>query len=205
MKINENLKENILYDFQAILNKRMMTIFALLFLIYTISDMGAVFFLIPLCFALIPFKRDEFQKISLPKQDLEMIKARYIYSLLLLLAVILISFFTSNVASMFTASSIDLIPIYSIIIMIIIFLITAGILLPIFYKYGFKKGQYALYILVIIFALANLYQSRIPALISLQEMIENSEWYIVTLIGLILGGLFFIGSYYITRRLVIKK
>lgn len=205
MKFNENLKENILNDFQAILNKRMMTIFALLFLIYTISDMGAVFFLIPLCFALIPFKRDEYQKISLPKQNLEMIKARYIYSLLLLLAVILISFFTSNVASMFTASSIDLIPIYSIIIMIIIFLITAGILLPIFYRYGFKKGQYALYILVIIFALANLYQSRIPALVSLQEIIENNKWYIVTIIGFILGSLFFIGSYYITKRLVIKK
>ena len=205
MKFNENLKENILNDFQAILNKRMMTIFALLFLIYTISDMGAVFFLIPLCFALIPFKRDEYQKISLPKQNLEMIKARYIYSLLLLLAVILISFFTSNVASMFTASSIDLIPIYSIIIMIIIFLTTAGILLPIFYRYGFKKGQYALYILVIIFALANLYQSRIPALVSLQEIIENNKWYIVTIIGFILGSLFFIGSYYITKRLVIKK
>lgn len=205
MKLNENLKQNILKDFRAILNKRMMSIFALLFIIYTISDMGAVFFLIPLCFALIPFRRDEYQNISLTKKNYEMIKARYIYSLLLLLAVILISFFTSNVASMFSASSIDLIPIYSIIIMIIIFLITAGLLLPIFYKYGFKKGQYALYILVIVFAFINLYQSRIPVLVSLQVMIESSKWYIVTVLGFIFGGLFFIGSYFITRRLVIKK
>lgn len=205
MKFNENLKQNIINDFQALLNKRMLTIFALLFIIYTISDMGAVFFLIPLCFALIPFKRDEYQNLSSPQKNSDMIKARYIYSLLLLLSVILISFFTSNVVSMFTASSVDLIPIYSIIIMIIIFLITAGLLLPIFYKYGFKKGQYALYILVIIFAIINLYQSRIPALVNLQEMIESSKWYIVTMIGFILGGLFFIGSYYITRKLVLKK
>ncbi len=205
MKLNENLKQNIVNDFQAILNKRMMMIFALLFIIYTISNMGAVFFLIPLCFALIPFRRDEYQKKSLPKQNTEIIKARYIYSVLLLFVVILISLLTSNVVSMFTSSSIDLIPIYSIILMIIIFLITAGLLLPIFYMYGFKKGQYALYVLVIVFAIFNLYQSRIPAFVSLQEMIETSPWYIVTSIGFVIGGLFFLGSYFFTKRLVIKK
>ncbi len=205
MKFNENLKQNIIHDFQSILNKRMIMIFALLFIIYTISDMGAVFFLIPLCFALIPFRRDEYQNITLQKQNKEMIKARYIYSILLLLVVILISFFTSNVVSMFTASSIDLIPIYSIIIMIVIFLITAGLLLPIFYKYGFKKGQYALYILVIVFAIINLYQSRVPVLVSLQVIIETSQWYIFTGLGLIFGGLFFIGSYFITTKLIVRK
>ncbi|KAF0091205.1 MAG: Uncharacterized protein FD141_994 [Fusobacteria bacterium] len=205
MKINENLKQNIINDFQAILNKRMITIFALLFIIYTWSDMGAVFFLIPLCFALIPFRRDEYQNISVPSQNSEMIKARYIYSLLLLFAVILISFFTSNVVSMFRGSIIDLLSMYSIMIMIVIFLITAGLLLPLFYKYGFKKGQYALYILVIVFAIINLFQSKISALVSLQEIIETSQWYIVTSIGFILGGLFFMGSYFITKRLVIKK
>ena len=205
MKINENLKQNIVNDFQAILNKRMITIFALLFIIYTWSDMGAVFFLIPLCFALIPFRRDEYQNIPVSSQNSEKIKARYIYSLLLLFAVILISFFTSNLVSMFRGSSIDLLSLYSIMIMIIIFLITAGLLLPLFYKYGFKKGQYALYILVIVFAIINLFQSKIPALVSLQEMIETSQWYIVTSIGFIFGALFFIGSYFITRKLVIKK
>lgn len=205
MKFNENLKQNIINDFQAILNKRMIMIFALLFIIYTISDMGAVFFLIPLCFALIPFRRDEYQNIKLTDQDSVMIQARYIYSLLLLLVVILISFFTSNIVSMFTASSIDLIPVDSIILMIIIFLITAGLLLPIFYKYGFKKGQYALYILVIGFAIINLYQSRIPALVSIQEMIKTNQWYLVTGIGFLIGGLFFIGSYFISNKMTIKK
>jgi hypothetical protein len=205
MKINENLKQNIINDFQAILNKRMVMIFALLFIIYTISDMGAVFFLIPLCFALIPFRTDEYQNIKLTDQNSDMIKARYIYSLLLLLVVILISFFTSNVISMFRGSSIDLLSMNSIIIMIIIFLIAAGLLLPLFYKYGFKKGQYALYILVIIFAIVNLYQSKIQFLVDFQEMIKNSQWYIVSGIGFVLGGLFFIGSYFITKRLVLKK
>jgi ABC-2 type transport system permease protein len=205
MKLNENLKQDIINDFQSILNKRMIMIFALLFIIYTISDMGAVFFLIPLCFALIPFKRDEYHNIKIPDQNSEMIKARYIYALLLLLAVILISFVTSNIASMFSASSIDLIPVDSIILMIIIFLITAGLLLPIFYKYGFKKGQYALYILVIAFAIINLYQSRIPALVSIQEMIKTNQWYIVTSIGFLIGGLFFIGSYFISNKMVVKK
>lgn len=205
MKLNENLKQHIINDFQSILNKRMMIIFALLFAIYTISDMGAVFFLIPLCFALIPFRRDEYHKITLKKQNTEMIKARYIYSLLLLLVVILISLVTSNLVSMFTGSSIDLIPIYSIILMIIIFLITAGVLLPIFYKYGFKKGQYALYILVIIFAIINLYQSKIPGLKNFQEMINDNSLFVVTGLGFIVGGLFFFGSYFLARRLVIKK
>jgi hypothetical protein len=167
--------------------------------------MGAVFFLIPLSFALIPFRRDEYQIKSLPSQNSEMIKARYIYSILLLLAVILISFFASNVVSMFRGSSIDLLSMYSIIIMIIIFLITAGLLLPIFYKYGFKKGQYSLYILVIIFAIVNLYQSKIQFLVDFQETIKTSQWYIVSGIGFILGGLFFIGSYFITKSLVLKK
>lgn len=205
MKLNEKLKQNIVNDFQAILNKRMIMIFALLFIIYTISDMGAVFFLIPLCFALIPFRRDEYQNIKLSNQDSEMIKARYIYSLLLLLVVILISFITSNVVSMFTSSNVDLIPVDSIVLMIIIFLITAGLLLPIFYKYGFKKGQYALYVLVIGFAIINLYQSKIPALISIQELIKSNQWYPVTGIGFLIGALFFIGSYFISSKMVMKK
>ena len=205
MKLNENLKQHIVNDFQSILNKRMIMIFVLLFIIYTISDMGAVFFLIPLCFALIPFRRDEYQNIKLTDHDNLMIKARYIYSLLLLLAVILISFITSNVVSLFTASSLDLIPVDSIILMIIIFLITSGLLLPIFYKYGFKKGQYALYVLVIGFAIVNLYQSRIPVLINIQEMIKNNQWYLVTGIGFLIGGMFFVASYFISNKLVMKK
>lgn len=205
MKLNEKLKQNIVNDFQAILNKRMIMIFVLLFIIYTISDMGAVFFLIPLCFALIPFRRDEYQNIKLANQDTEMIKARYIYSLLLLLVVILISFITSNVVSMFTSSNVDLIPVDSIILMIIIFLITAGLLLPIFYRYGFKKGQYALYVLVIGFAIINLYQSRIPVLISIQEMIKTNQWLLVTGIGFLIGALFFIGSYFISSKMIMKK
>lgn len=205
MKLNENLKQNIINDFQAILNKRMLMIFALLFIIYTISDMGAVFFLIPLCFALIPFRRDEYQNIKISNQNSEMIKARYIYSLLLLLVVIFISFVTSNIVSMFTASSIDLIPVDSIILMIVIFLITAGLLLPIFYKYGFKKGQYALYIIVIGFAIVNLYQSRIPVLVNIQEMIKTNQWYLVTGIGFLIGGIFFIGSYFISNKMALKK
>lgn len=205
MKLNEKLKQNIINDFQAILNKRMIMIFALLFIIYTISDMGPVFFLIPLCFALIPFRRDEYQNIELPDQNIEMIRARYIYSLLLLFVVILISFVTSNIVSMFTSSNIDLIPVDSIILMIVIFLITAGLLLPIFYRYGFKKGQYALYIMVIGFAIINLYQSRIPALVSIQEMINTNQWYIVTLVGFLTGGIFFIGSYFISIKIAASK
>ena len=205
MKINENLKQYVINDFQAILNKRMMIIFAALFAIYTISDMGAVFFLIPLCFALIPFRRDEYQNISLPKQNPEMIRARYIFSLLLLLIVIFISFITSNIASMLSSSSIDLIPIYSIILMIVIFLVTAGLLLPLFYRYGFKKGQYFLYVLVIVFALLNLYKSRLPFINSIQDLIKDNPWYVFTGIGFALGGLVYIASYFISRNLALKE
>ncbi len=204
MKINENLKKYLIYDFQTIFNKKMLFLFVLLFAIYTISDMGAVFFLIPLSFALIPFRRDAYHNISIKQKNVYMVRARYIFTLALLLIVIIISFFISNVVSIFKASSIDLISIYSIILMTIIFLTMSGVLLPIFYKFGFKKGQYSLYAVVIIFALLNLYQHKIPLIKMIQD-INKTNPYLIALIGLLVSGVIYILSYKVSRKIVYEK
>ncbi|MDD2371360.1 MAG: ABC-2 transporter permease [Firmicutes bacterium] len=201
MKINEKLKQYLINDFQAIFNKRMLILFGALFAIYAISDMGAVFFLIPLSFALIPFRRDDYQNITLKQKNIYMVRARYLFTLALLLVVLIISIFTSNVASMFSASNIDLISIYSIILMIIIFLTISGILLPIFYKLGFRKGQYLLYLVVILFAIINLYQARIPFIAAIQDFNKSSP-YLATLIGIGFSGIIYIVSYIISIKII---
>ncbi len=204
MKINEKFKQALFHDFQTIFNRRMLILFGALFVIYAISDMGAVFFLIPLSFALIPFRRDDYQNISLTQKNIYMIRARYIFSLLLLLIVIVTSFITSNLASMFSASNVDLISISSIILMIIIFLTISGILLPIFYRLGFKKGQYFLYIVVIIFAILNVYQNKLP-FINIIQNINKSNPYLATAIGLGFGGIIYIISYLISSKFITKN
>lgn len=198
MKTDKLLKDYIVNDFKAILNKKMMILFAILFIVYTISDMGAVFFLIPLCFALIPFRRDEYQ--GRKNNEKTMIQARYLYSLLLLFAVIFISFFVSNIVSMFRGSIKDLIPASSILVMIVIFLLTAAILLPVFYLYGFRKGQYSLYILVIVFALLNLYKNKISLFNHMNGLIDKGPWYLYTVLGLLVGGAAYFISYMVSKR-----
>lgn len=204
MKINEKFKKYLIHDFQTIYNKQMLILFGILFAIYAISDMGAVFFLIPLSFALIPFRRDDYQNVSKNQKNVNMVQARYVFTLSLLFIVIIISFVISTLVTIFKESSADLISIYSIILMTIIFLTISGLLLPIFYSFGFKKGQYLLYLVIIIFALVNLYQSKIPVLRSIQDL-NNANPFLVLISGLLISTLIYIFSYFISSKIIKKN
>ena len=205
MNINNTIKQQIINDGKTIINKRMLIIFALLFIIYTISDMGAVFFLIPLSFSLVPFRRDEYQEISVADQNKETVGGRYIFSILLLLAVILASMLISNVFSMFTAKNIDVINLSAIVNMIIIFLATSAILLPAYYIIGFKKGQYLLYFLVLLFAIFNLYQHKIPGLSEFMTIISKTPTQIIAAVGISISLFIYLISYLITIKLISKN
>lgn len=205
MKISNTLKNQIINDVKTIINKRMLIIFALLFIIYTISDMGAVFFLIPLSFSLVPFRRDEYQQVSIGDQNKETVGGRYIFSIMLLIVIILSSILISNIFSMFTATNIDVINLSAIVNMIIIFLTTSAILLPAYYIMGFKKGQYPLYFLVILFAILNLFQQKIPVFSNLMNTISKTPTHVIASIGITISLVIYFISYLITIKIVSKK
>ena len=197
--------QSALIDFMTILNPKMIVLFAFLFYVFANADLGAAFFIVPFVFAFHPFHVEEqgasaLQYAPLKRQDI--VRGRYLYSLLLLVLVVPLSLllllllsliFNTGGGSLFTLTEMGQ--------MLVLHLAFLALLLPFFFRFGYRLSQAGVYLVVLLFALLSTFHESLPGFDTLLQ-----EWTgPLFLLPLLAAALAYWGSYRLSARIYRSK
>lgn len=185
-------------DLMTLLNRRMLILFALLFFIYAMANMGVSFLIIPLIFLFRPFHYEETGASLLlfaPVTKTQVVQGRYLFGLLLLLFLLAMNSIIS-ILLYYTQSSIVMITTSSLLILVVLYFYAMSIFLPIFFRFGYQKSMKAVYGFILLIALLAAISQKAQVNKILQQ-ISDSPFFLP--LGLVLL-LFSIISLYLSQK-----
>lgn len=168
----------ILIDFLSVLNRTMFILYVLLFYLFAGAGVGPTFFIVPFVFAFQPFHLEEAGASMLqfaPVSRKALILGRYFYGLLLLLVVVPLSVLTVHlVIAAFGGTSSLVFTLRDAGMMLVLQLLFLGFLFPVFFRFGYRKSQAGVYLVVAVFGLLSAFHGSLPgadaALASLESL-----------------------------------
>ena len=200
----KRILQSALIDFMTILNPKMIVLFAFLFYVFANADLGAAFFIVPFVFAFHPFHVEEQGASALqyaPLKRLDIVRGRYLYSLLLLVLVVPSSLLLLLLLSLiFSTGGGSLFGLYEMGLMLILHLTFLAILLPFFFRCGYRWSQAGIYLVVLLFALLSTFHGSIPGFDPLLNTLSGTLDGPLFLLPLLAAGLAYWGSCRLSAR-----
>lgn len=159
------IKNCLLVDLMSVSSRRMPILFLLLLVLYAYMQIDFALFIVPYLFAFFPFVNEEKGVTALyfsPVGKKDVVRARYVYCLLLLAAALAINAVLVPLLSAVTGKQLDTPGAAQYLGTFALYSILISILLPLYFKYSYSKCQFSIYLIIFGFVAFGVLVNKIP-------------------------------------------
>lgn len=202
------LKNCLLVDLMSVFSSKMPFVFLLLLVFYSYMQIGAALFIIPYIFAFFPFVNEEKGVTALyfsPVGKKDVVLARYVYCLLLLFLTLLI--YTALVPAISAVSGHPLSkPDAS--QYLLTFALYSGlisILLPLYFKFGYSKCQFSVYLIAFAVIALGVLINKIPGAQQVLERLNTLDPLLLSGAAAAIGFVMLLVSLGVSISITLKK
>ncbi|WP_223067727.1 ABC-2 transporter permease [Paenibacillus caui] len=202
------IKNCLLVDLMSVMSKKSLLLFVALLLFYTYLQSGPIMIILPFMFAFFPFVNEDKGVTALyfsPSGKKDVVRARYLYCMLLLLATLLISAVAVPVMTAVTDKDLQLMNPSEYLFLFAAFTTMMAILLPFYFKYGYAKCQYSMIAVVFGVGILGMTIRKIPWLSKALQHLATLDQTLVSEIAAGAAAVMLLVSLAVSTSIVVKK
>lgn len=188
-----NIRLALWADFLTLYNRRTLFLYLIFFLLYALLNMGAAYFILPLLFAFRPFHGEENGASVLYHTDVkrkDVVWGRYLFTLSLLFFLLITESAVSMSVSIYLKQPYHLFG-HTLIPLVLLYLSSISILLPAYFRFGYRKANYISIGFILLFAIAANYTPLGTGLASLAQSLSNTLLVLSILLAVLVGSLYY--------------
>lgn len=180
-------------DFLTLYNRRTLFLYLIFFGLYAFINMGAAYFILPLLFAFRPFHGEENGASVLyhsATKRKDVVWGRYLFTLSLLSFLLITESTVSMSVSIYLKQPYHLFG-HALIPLIFLYLFSISVLLPAYFRFGYRKANYISIGFILLFAIAANYTPLGTELASLAQSLSNTLLVLSTLLAMLAVSLYY--------------